>query len=589
MVMTDHPSSAGTAGDTVPDARSAASPGWADRTMGGWRWRIRTDWLAFIESADAPRWLALRHDARAELVKTNSLRDVFRVTTDKGVLFAKIARPATHWDRLRRLVLGPDCLREWRAADYARQHGIATVDPVAAAWAPARGKESASILITLEAPDARPLDEYWRERKPPETGSRAETNRLIDAVAKLLACAHHNSFVHTDLHAGNILVSRASDGGFSVRFVDLQAVSIGRQVGEKRATRNLACFGHWFRTNASLSKRVRFLDLYLAWRDRLQPGLSLVRDRRRLLRQLDLAAQAHAAALAAKRDRQALRNGRRFGILRMEHDTTAHVFLWARQAAPGSAIPKAPLTLQWWRKWLTSRMDFFSRAQNTALGGDDGRLRGSFVLELETGESIAVVFRHYRPPLGKRLKYVLFSSPEMQLWKTGNALLNRGIPAARPLAVCERRFCGLLRYALIFIENPRGKPPDDFIDAQMKELPPSKRYRAMVSIAHQIATLFRKLDQEGFVCDNLNTQDLAICDSPASDETPIVVLADYPNLRRVSSRTPLANLRALRQLSEGLQEVPEVSRTDRLRVLKQYLNRIGRPAADWKHVWRELA
>jgi hypothetical protein len=443
----------------------------------------------------------------------------------------------------------------------------------------------------LETQDAAQLDTWWQTAGPRAGSSRADINRIIEATAELIARAHHGGFIHTDLHAGNILVCRVRDERFEVSFVDLQAVSIGRRVGRRRAIRNLACFGHWFRANASAADRIRFLDSYLEWRGRLQPDLSLGQDRRGLLRQLDLAAQAHAAAQAAKRDRQALRNGRRFGLIPIDSGTKAHVFLWSRHAAPGSALARTPLTRQWWRKLLASEMDSGCWVlYDITHKGTGEYLRGWCNRELEDGKPIAMVVLRRRPILGQQLEYLLFSSPEMQLWKTGNALLNRGVPAARPLAVCERRCCGLLRYTLVFIENPRGgEPPYEFIDAQMKELPPRKRHRVRVSIAHQIAALFRKLDQERFVHGNLKSSDLAICGGLGSDETPVVVLSGYLDLHRVSSRIPLANLRALMQLNEDLRGFPGVSRTDRLRVLKHYLNRLGRPEADWKRVWREMA
>lgn len=265
------------------------------------------------------------------------------------------------------------------------------------------------------------------------------------------------------------------------------------------------------------------------------------------------------------------------------------MFLWARQAVAGSAVPTKPLTRRWWHESLASMVDSSSLLYDGTRKGTGEHLQGSFNLEVEDGEPITVAFLARRPTLGRQLKSILFSSQEMRLWKTGNALLNRGIPAARPLAVCERRCCGLLRYVLILIEKPRGaKCLYEFIDAQTKALPPSKRYRAMVSIAHQIAALFRRLDEEGFVYDDLKASDLTICISPSSDDMPIVVLSGYLDLRQTSSHVALANLPALIRLSADLRDWPQVSRTDRLRVLKRYLGRLGTPVADWKQIWRDM-
>ncbi len=591
MAMTDHPASADTSVGAKPDGGSSGKLAWVECAAGPWRWRIRADWVAAFESCDAPDWLDLEHDPRARLVKTNDLRDVFRVEMDEAPVFAKISRPLTRWDRLRHRVLGPDCLREWRVAEYARQQGIQTVVPVAVAWAPIEGREPASILVTLETPDAAQLDTWWQTSGPRAGLSRTETNRIIEATAEFIARAHHGCFIHTDLHAGNILVRRMPDGRFDFCFVDLQAVLAGLRVGVGRTILNLARFGHWFRDNASVADRIRFLRRCLAWRERLmEPHPCCLPGWREFVPHVDRAMRRHARSLAAQRDRQALRNGRRFGLIPIDSRTKAHVFLWSRNAAPGSALPRTPLTRQWWRKLLASEMDSGSWVMYNITHRKSGEyLRSWGDRKLEDGKPVAMVALRRRPVLGQQLKYLLFSSPEMHLWKTGNALLNRGIPAARPLAVCERRCCGLLGYALVLIENPRGAaPPFDFIDAQINELPPGKRYRVMVSIAHQIAMLFRKLDEEGFVYRKLRSSDLAICGRLASEESPVVVLIGYDGLRRSRRRVPQANLPALVQLGESLRACPGISRTDRLRVLKHYLNRIGRPVADWKCVWREM-
>jgi len=589
MAMTDQPASASIAPRVKPNRELVEPHEWIRRRIDDWHWRIRSDWLALFESSQCPSWLDLQNDPRARLFKSNEIRDVFRVQTDCGAVFAKIARPVTWLDRLRRLILGPDSLREWRAAEHAIRCGIATVVPVAAAWRSTNGREPASIFITMETPDAEQLDTWWLRAGIGSSLRRNDRNAVIDAVAELIARAHHGAFVHTDLHAGNILVFPYGDGRYGACFVDLQAVSIRRRLSNRRAIRNLAAFGNWFRFNASLTDRMRFLHAYMAWRGRLRPDLNLIQDRRRLVGELEHAARIHANAQAAKRDRQALRNGRRFGILRLDRRTRARVFLWTKQTTPGSAVPKTPLTRRWWRGQLASRVLSTPGTDRICRRSRSEHARGSFDLELEDGKSIPVVLLGRRPTLGRQLKHVLFSSPEMRLWKTANALLNRGIPAARPLAVCERRCCGLLRYALVLIEKPPGaRSLHEFIQEQTRGLPPQERHRVRAGIAGQIGALFRKLDEEGFVYDKLKASDLTICLSRFSADKPVVVLSGYLDLRQARSRDPLANLPALIRLSADLRECPHVSRTDRLRVLKRYLDRFGKPAADWRQVWREM-
>lgn len=590
MAMTDHPASARIAEGVKPNGEHVELCKWVDRLVDGWHWRIRSDWLALFESPQCPSWLDLKSNPRAKLFKSNEIRDVFRVETDHGAVFAKIARPTTWSDRLRRLVLGPDSLREWRAAEHAARHGIATVVPLAAAWRRAKGREPASIFITMETADAEQLDTWWLRVGAGATLPRKDRNAVIGAVAELIAKAHHGGFVHTDLHAGNILVRTGRDGGYSTCFVDLQAVSICRHVGNRRAIRNLAMFGNWFRFNASLTDRMRFLDAYLAWWRRLTgPEQRITTERRELAFRIDRAMRAHAGALAAQRDRQTMRDGRRFGRLRLVGGTTAHVFLRARQPAPGSAIDDTPLTHDWWRELLASRTNLISQVNRDSEETTGAYLTGSIDLAVENNKPIRVILRHrHLTSLGERLKCTVLSSPEMRLWKTGNALLNRGIPAARPLAVCRTRRHGIFRDSLVLIECPEAAEPlHAFLDSRMRRLPTRRRHRVKAGLALQIARLLRRLDEEGFVHRNLKASDLMICASPSSDDKPIVVLSGYLDLQRTSAPAPRANLPALMRLNASLRGLPEVSRTDRLRVLKRYLDRLGKPAADWKRIWRE--
>lgn len=625
MVMNEPPSPASPVGPARPAGDGTLTGRWINRSIDGWQWRIRADWLAFFESSDAPRWLDLAGDPRAELVKTNELRDVFRFRAPGGSLFVKIARPATRMDCLRHRVLGPDCVREWRAFAYAAPRGIATVAPVALAWRRPRRFEPASILITLEVAHAVTLEHGWPEAVSDRAEAAPLKNSIIEAVAELIARAHHGGFIHTDLHAGNILVQRKGGGPCRVCFVDLQAVSVGRQVGDGRAIRNLARFGHWFQSRARLTDRMRFLNRYLTWRQQLAPEAGIGRDRRALVRRLDRAARAHAASLAAKRDRQSLRDGRRFAVLRLDPGARAHVFLWTRQPVPGSGLPTTPLTREWWRLRLdevrrsTASVDkeadsetghittARSRSRPGAPAGPPARApanqrpvapgreaapktvsRASW--PIDNSEQLDVlILSHVPSGLGDRLRQSLLGSRSMRLWKDGNALLNRGIPAVRPLAVCETRRWGLLHDGFVVFERPpASRTLPEFLNSRPARQSPREGYRLKATVAAQLAALLRRLDDAGLVLTALRAKAILICDRPADAPGPVLLLGDYSSLRRHRPRRPHANLATLAQLNAGLAPGGPVTRTDRLRVLMKYLSRLGRPEADWKTAWRRM-
>lgn len=591
---------------------STGTSPWVTRSDRDWKWLVDPHWLGLFEGRQRLDFANLAPSGQAERVKANDGREVWRIHTNAGAVFAKLYRPARGWARLRRWLRGSDAHSERTIADYARAHGIPTITPVAIAEARDAGRFPASILVTAAVERARPLDEVWEQ-----CTAHGDKVRVIEAAAQLLAHAHQNGFEHSDLHAGNILIqpeeSSPTEGtkpaehpGTSAcraLFVDLHNIRIGRVVSDAGVIRNLAQFNQWFAWHASLSERIRFLNRYLCWREQVQSAASHGRklgcDKPELLRRLNAAVRDHARTLYAKRDRRCLRTGRYFAQLPLADGWRAHVFLQSKHPVAGSQASTMTFSVQQWRQWLSDPLQWVRPADRSGIIKDS---HSSFVcrMQLPAGEpstnaqprpSLAIVCKHSR---ARNLLKALANAPRpsrpMLTWRLANALLSRQIPTARPLAVIDRRRFGLLTDSILIAEHiDHAHDLDTVLTVQMRELPTVREGVLKRQIIRELAQVLRRMHERGFSHRDLKAPNVMVQWNADTQELPRVWLVDLDGLR-LRGTVPLAlEHRALVRLNISLDHCRRVSLTDRARFLRQYLLRPGCPDPAWKTLWRTLA
>jgi len=569
--------------------------GWQERSQGRWRWQIHPDWVTLFEADDRPRWLELTHDSRARLIKANDGREVWAVQAGEAVLFAKVGRPGRQWARLRRLLFGSDAARERRIAEYAADHQIDTVCPIAIADAPIQGRQPTSIFVTIGLEGAEPLNERWSRLDLSDPGTRKIKNQIIDATARLIAHAHQNRFEHFDLHAGNVLIQPRS-GRYRTLFVDLHNVRIGRCVSDSAVVRNLAQFNQWFRRHALLTDRLRFLDAYLHWRKVLHSssayGRNLGCDKRELLDRLARAAHKHANALYTKRDRRIMRTGRYFAQLKLDHGWRAHVFLTSKHAIPGSRASQLQFEPRQWKDWLGDPTQWVTLADKSKVVKDSQSASVCRAeLALPEGESLPIIVKRSLPrTFFKKVWNIFCTSRPMRTWQRANGLLNRQIATACPLAVVERRRFGVRLDSIIvteYLEN--AKDLDTVLTVSFRELPPRKQRRLKGEIIESLAQVLRRLHERGFSHRDLKAPNVMVQWDPDSPAAPRALLIDLDGLKPARRVSFERQLRAITRLNVSLDHCKRVTQTDRLRFLIRYLQRPGHPDPQWKPVWRDIA
>jgi len=578
-----------------PAAPAASSYSWVRRRLGAWDWSTRSEWARLIHSNNAPDWSDLGSWPSATLVKANDGRQVWRLEMGGELFFAKLYAPPRGWAWLRRRLLGSDSARERRVAEYARRHGICTVQPVASADATDGRCEPASILITEGLPHALPLNELWSSLEPTDPRTRQTKNIIADRVGRLIAHAHQNGFEHTDLHAGNILINRVPGGDYQALFVDLHNIRVGRPVSDRAVIRNLAQFHQWFRSRAPLTDRLRFLDRYLHWRRAYETsgafGRRMSSDTDELRLAIEKTATAHANALYAKRDRRSTRSGRYFTRLRLGNGWRGHAYLKCKYPVPGSVASTMTFQAAQWREWLQdpSRWTGTEQSRYAIKQSASGTVCRSR-LPPENAELDVICKRSMPRHLGKRIKNCFRQSRALRTWRLANALLNRQVPTARPLAVLERRRAGILLDSLIITEYlEHAHDLDTLLTVKLRELDPERQRRLKLQVIDALAAAFRALHSRGFIHRDLKAPNVMVQWNPDSSEPPRVLFVDLDGVRQVRRVRDRAWIRAMMRLNISLDHCRRVTRTDRLRFLLACLVRPGNPQPEWRPIWRRIA
>jgi len=142
------------------------------------------------------------------LIKQNSVRTVFRVPLDEGVVFFKRYHVRSLFDRLKYLFVPSRATAEWLAARAMAAAGLPTIHAVLMGEKRSGKILQDGCLATMEIPEANDLVPvlHWLMRGPEQKKAR---RRMLRDLARLIRRFHDAGFVHDDLHSGNILVTGA--------------------------------------------------------------------------------------------------------------------------------------------------------------------------------------------------------------------------------------------------------------------------------------------------------------------------------------------------------------------------------------------
>ncbi len=381
----------------------------------GIRWEMVPAWASRAEQVSSIDWFRLAGDPRAELIKANPNRQVWRVQLDDVGVFAKVYLPGGWRDHVRCLFRGSEASLEWQAGLYAESQGIPCARHVACGLMSLGQKRIAGVLITEEVADSISLTQAWlaQSELTDRAAQRSNKAALIEAVADLLTCCHEHRFCHRDMHPHNVLISPASTDGkqkeVRALLLDLYDASCDRAVDDELAANNLADLNQWFQQHASQSDRLRFLKSCLRLRGDGQPPSP--EATRTWASRIGTATQQRSLLLCAKRDRRILKRGTYFGLLNLPDGWRATVVLRSRNR---DVFPKPINPDRSLDEWNTLLRNIGPARERLATGS------------VELG-SMPCLLRQIEGQAGKRG------------FLAGQRLLNRNLPCVRPIAILQKR------------------------------------------------------------------------------------------------------------------------------------------------------
>jgi hypothetical protein len=271
---------------------------------------------------------------------------------------------------------------------------------------------------------------------------------------------------------------------------------------------------------------------------------------------------------------------------------TARVLLRPSNAPPVPGLQDAVLTQAAWRDWLkqphslfppTDHRDILKQSSTTLVC----RLR----MPTARGRTLDVICkRRVSRHRHKRLLAMVRLSRPQRTWHRAMALLEAGIPTARPLAVLERRRFGLLFESVLITEYLRNAVDLELLlTVRMRELDPQRVFTLKRELAEGIAAFIHRVQNAGFVHRDFKALNVIVQWNPEIGDQPRISVVDLDGIRRSSAAPSRGHLRMLMRLNVSVDPFRRVSLTDRLRVLQQYLARAGHPRSEWKSLWHRLA
>jgi tRNA A-37 threonylcarbamoyl transferase component Bud32 len=499
----------------------------------------------------------------ARVIKHGPHRTVYFLRLGGLNVYWKHCRISGTRSWLRQCLRPPKARMEFDRALALASRGISTVEPLA--WgtrAGALGGES--FLITRELTAAVSLqNKLIAEFGCADPAKGKDRRALARSIGEFIARVHDAGVSHPDLHPGNILVSQLPNGSLQYHLLDLHDISLGWPLSWVQSRENLAVFNRWFAMRASRSDRLRFWHGYLSVRTRF---LAIPHESA-----AEVESRTHLTSFPfwAGRARRCLGTNRYFVKVR-----SPSVYGHAVREMDAAELGR-----------LLADPDSPFRDPGVRLLKDS---RTSTVAEITVSTPQGprtMIYKRFR--VKKRLTpllNLLRDSPALRSWRAGHSMLDRGMPTPRPWLVLHRRTRFGPGEGYLLCEKADGAHVPEALTAFGAD-----RERKWEFIA-TLARLIRRFNEVRLSHRDLKVANLLWSEAgsgPFSDSFHFIDLVGVARHRRdVSNATRARDLARL--AISSLQSTP-ITRTDRLRFLRAYLNWGMRGKVGWKEWWRRVA
>lgn len=566
---------------------SRGSPAAERVTAAGLRWRLRPglrDRLLGPGGLRLNEWL---RDGRARVVKHGPHCTVYRVGLPGLDFYLKHYRLGNVRARLRALLRPAKARLEYRRALAVAARGVPAVRPIGLGERAAGPGES--FLATRSLAGVQPLGELLEAvAHGPDPATARKRQRLARDLGTFLARLHAAGVAHRDLHVGNILVRAEPSGRPRFYLVDLYDVRVGAPLSWRARRDNLTVFNRWFALRTSRTDRLRFWRAYCRaqegqrekadgqraegppFRPLWTQGLGLWTSYRERALEVEARTGESNRAFWVHRDKRCLHNNRHYRRVRST-------------AASGHAV--RDLDGEALRTLLADPDQPFRRPDAVWLKGSPS----SSVVEFDltwAGQTRRVVYKRFRVVARTDpLTALVRPTPALRSWVSGHGLRERLLPTPRPLAVFHRRRFGLAYEGYLLAEKVAdARDLVRWVD-DLARRPAAEARGLLRAQIDAVARLVRDLHHRRLSHRDLKAANILV---QGADDVGRLWLIDLVGVRRHRHLGRQRRARDVARLHASFLARPAVSRTDKLRFLRTYLQWGLRGGADWKGWWREV-
>ena len=546
-----------------------AEPQFVELDDRGMHWLVRADAQPALFPAGRfglDAWIA---SGQATVVKSGPARRVYRVELPERRFYLKQYLMPSAADTLRTLVRPSKGRYEMQRARQLARRDLPTITPLALGERYQMGLLRENVLATESLEGCEPLDDYIDHVFPALTPARQHRvrNRLAHRLAELVSRAHDHGLWQTDLHAGNILIQVSDADDVMLHLIDLHTMRVSSALDWPTRFRNLVQLNLYFSQVADRSDRFRFVKAYAA----SCPDLAL--DVGRVARQLEARTHVECIRFWRKRDRRCVGHNKYYYFL----DTGRAHGHAIRELGPDRfrmllADPDAPL----------------GPAGAPLLKDSASSTVAARTLELATGPVRVIYKRYNHKKVLSGARHLFRPSPAVRAWIAAGALQVRGLPTPRPIAVMETVRFGLVRHGYFVAERIDGASHlHDHVNEHLAPTPEPDQHRHKRRLVRELARLVRRLHQRQLSQRDLKATNILVA---GSDDRPALYLVDLDGLRVCWAPLSVAQrVQNVARLHVSFHDHPLLSRTDRLRFLRHYLEGVHYAAGGWKAWWRQIA
>jgi tRNA A-37 threonylcarbamoyl transferase component Bud32 len=553
----------------------------------GLHWEFAPEWGELRDPSELFGPAGLRMDewlasGAAVIVKHAPHRTVYRVVLPGHDIYVKHYR-GNRREWLRSLFRPSKGRAEHDITRETARRGVPTLQALAFGETVSRRAVPESYLITRTLPDAIPLVDYLEERLPalPEPHRACTRHALAQALGVFLARKHRAGLRHDDLHPGNLLIRAPGPGPIELYLIDLHAVHLGKPVAWPASRENLVILNRWFFLRCTRADRRRAWSAYCAERR------DLALQERPRAREVETVTHASFVAFARVLDRRCLGGNRHYRTVSAE-------------GARGYAV--ADLDDNTLRQVIRDADALIERAGARTLK----KSASSAVIEMDLPVGGTV-----RPVICKRFDVTAWSdfpvglvrpTPALRTWVLGHGLRLRGLPTPRPLAMWQRMRLGMPAEGYLLFEKVPQALDLRTAFLSLERLGPAQRQARLRHLIAETASVVRHMHERNVSHRDLKAPNLLVSPAewalgyrglretgtfaPSGGER--VWLIDLVGTRRHGKLGRERRVKNLARLNSSFALLAGLSRSDRLRFLRDYLGwgLFGREG--WKLWWNEI-